>query len=406
MPLKKGSSKEIISANIAELIKAGHDPEQAAAIAYKEAGISKDAMDKSMRVVDTNGFFEVKRNPLSLVGVFPYSGRMIGADEPDRVYNVYRPAEELGSDECIASFRLIPFVDDHTMIGEGATPAERKGVHGVIGEEVIFEDGTLYGNIKIFSESLANLIENGKKELSCGYRCEYEFASGTFNGVQYDAIQRNIRGNHLALVEEGRMGKEVAVLDSMVFTFDTKELLTMNKENKEAVAADAEPVTLESLAAQVAQLMEFMSKLKPLEEKEHGSLDEEEAAKVAQAAKDAEEAQAKADEQAAKDEAEAQAKAEGMDAAMVKKAVIKEIAQRDSLYAKVSGVCGAFDHSEMSLKEVASYGVKKIGLACVDGMEIPMLNGYFAALAKTPVVKVGMDSKNNDSAKAYIEGAK
>jgi hypothetical protein len=44
MPLKKGSSKETIEANIAELIKAGHDPKQAAAIAYREAGIASDAM--------------------------------------------------------------------------------------------------------------------------------------------------------------------------------------------------------------------------------------------------------------------------------------------------------------------------------------------------------------------------
>jgi len=357
-----------------------------------------DTMDKSERIVDTNGFFEVKRNPLSLVGVFPYSGRMIGAEEPDKVYNVYRPADELGDEECINSFKLTPWVDDHTMIGEGATPAEQKGVQGVIGEDVFFEDGTLYGNIKVFSESMANLIGSGKKELSLGYRCEYEFANGTFEGVQYDAIQRNIRGNHLALVDEGRMGKTVAVLDSMVFTFDTKELLTMEEENEPAV--DAEPVTLESLAAQVAQLMSFVEKLKPLEEAEHGSLDADEDACDKDIATDA-------DEEVAKDAAEeVPAKKEGMDAAMVKREVIKEIAQRDNLYKKVSGVCGAFDHSEMSLKEVASYGVKKIGLACTDGMEIPMLNGYFVALAKAPAKSAAMDSKNNDNALAYIEGAK
>lgn len=41
MPLKKGSSQKVISANIAELIRAGHPPAQAAAIAYKEAGKSR-----------------------------------------------------------------------------------------------------------------------------------------------------------------------------------------------------------------------------------------------------------------------------------------------------------------------------------------------------------------------------
>lgn len=41
MPLKKGSSQKTISENISELIKAGHPPAQAAAIAYKMAGKSR-----------------------------------------------------------------------------------------------------------------------------------------------------------------------------------------------------------------------------------------------------------------------------------------------------------------------------------------------------------------------------
>jgi hypothetical protein len=41
MPLKKGSSKETISKNIAEMIKAGHPKAQAIAAAYSNAGKSK-----------------------------------------------------------------------------------------------------------------------------------------------------------------------------------------------------------------------------------------------------------------------------------------------------------------------------------------------------------------------------
>lgn len=356
-----------------------------------------DTMDKSARVTDNNGFFEVKNNPLSKVGVFPYSGRMLGAENPDQMYYVYRPAEEIGSPECVESFRLVPLIDDHLMLGEGATPAEKKGVHGVIGEDVYFKDDTLYGNIKVFSESLANLIESGKKELSCGYRCVYEFANGEYNGVKYDAIQRNIRGNHLALVEEGRMGSEVAVLDSMVFTFDAKEIFQMNEENKE-VATDAELVTLESLAAQVAELMSIVGKLKPMEEKEHGvSLDEDVPVKP-EDAEDAEEVL-----EVAKDEA---LKAEGMDMAEVKRSVLKEIGERDSLYANLSKVVGAFDHAEMGLKDVAAYGVKKLGIECHKGSEVATIKGYLAGAAKA-LSAVGMDAKErtvNSDVLNYLKG--
>lgn len=408
MPLTKGSSQKAIGTNIAQLVGEGYDPKQAAAIAYSKAG--KSTKDGSSRIMDMNGFFEVKDNPLSLVGVFPYSGGMLQGmyqinDDGERedavvdtskVYNVYRPAEELGSPECIESFRLLPFIDDHEMLGKGATPAERKGVHGVIGDGVYFDEdfgegGGLLANLKVFSESMADLIDAGKVELSCGYRCEYEFAPGVYNGVKYDAVQRNIRGNHLALVDEGRMGKTVAVLDSMVFTFDAKEHFDMKEENK---VADAEPVTLESLAAQVAQLMEFMQKLKPLEEEEHGALDEEE---------EETEPEVKAEDE---EQEAAHAKAEGMDAAEIKRSVMKEIAARDALYQKLSPVVGAFDHADKSLDDVAAYGVKKLGLACDSGAELATLNGYLAGVAKSASKTVAMDSAKGDFVDTYLKGGK
>jgi hypothetical protein len=41
VPLAKGSSQKTISQNIGELIRAGHDPRQAAAIAYRVAREAK-----------------------------------------------------------------------------------------------------------------------------------------------------------------------------------------------------------------------------------------------------------------------------------------------------------------------------------------------------------------------------
>jgi hypothetical protein len=190
----------------------------------------------SARVPDINGWYEIPRNPISRVGVFPYSGKSIGAPDaatnPGKIYQVYRPESELADPETVASFRLVPWTDDHAMLGdaaEGLTPAEQKGAHGVIGERTEYdpESRTLFGNLKLWSSRLSDAIELGKKELSCGFRCVYDFTPGIFEGRPYQAIQRFIRGNHIASVQNGRMGPGVAVLDHLTFTFDARELAPM-----------------------------------------------------------------------------------------------------------------------------------------------------------------------------------
>lgn len=194
----------------------------------------KFAQDK--KEIDHNEFWYIKDNPLSKVGIFPYLGRQISPQlEPDKIYQVYRPAEELQSESTLNSFKLLPIVDEHTMLGtrEGMKPAEDKGVHGVIGEDIKANGNLITGDLKIFSEHLKNQIESGKKELSMGYFCDYDLTPGEYNGEHYDAIQRNIRGNHVALVDEGRMGSDVRVMDEKIITFDTiKEIKEMTLKNK------------------------------------------------------------------------------------------------------------------------------------------------------------------------------
>lgn len=189
----------------------------------------------SARITDVNGYYEVPRNPISRIGVFPYTKRSIEYPgwqaDPDGIVSVYRPAEELGDPQTIASFRLVPWINEHAMLGNPETdPAlvapEVKGVHGTTGEQVEFDptDGVLYANLKLWSNSLQAAIDAGKKELSMGFRCMYEFVQGIFEGQAFQAIQRNLRANHGASVPHGRMGPGVAVLDHLTFAFDASEL--------------------------------------------------------------------------------------------------------------------------------------------------------------------------------------
>lgn len=416
MALKQGSSRDVIAANIAALIESGLSPQQAVASAYEKACDGSE----TARTVDQNGWLEIKKNPISKVGVFPYSGRSIGAPDPNKMYMVYRPAEELGAPEAVESFRLIPWVDEHEMLGNapGLTPADLKGVQGVVAEAT-FENGVLYGDLKAFGRDILGKIEDGKLELSCGYHCKWDFTPGVYEGQPYDAVQREIRGNHLALVKAGRCGPDVAVMDG--FAMDTMEVVAMDPEKTEKTektapsdgaappdgekVADAEPgaetgASLEDLAEQVAALTKglgdvvaFMTKLKPLEEQEHGSLDK--------AAKD--------EEKPAMDAAELTALKKEVAALKTGafKAVMSEVSKRDALAQKMRPIVGAFDHAEMTLQEVAAYGVKKLKLPAKAGHEVTAMESYLHA--KTPPVAqaAAMDAAPTaDFVTAYLQGKK
>lgn len=374
------------------------------------AEANASGMDR--REYDTNGWFEVKDNPLSVVGVYPYSGRSIGGDsDPNKVYMVYRPAEELGSKDCIDSFKLIPWIDDHIMLGseeDGLTPSEQKGVQGVIGQDVYFDGDMLKGNIKVFSEAMANLIANGKKELSCGYRCRYEYSPGTFEGIQYDYIQRDIRGNHLALVENGRMGPDVAVLDHFNFTVDSMEFINMAEENKKAGESS---MTLEEVHKFLEEVMPKLAKIQQLTGKEYGAAgeeavsDDDEEGDLPLKDKPAEDEESEEFSGAGeKEEKEETGKA--MDAAEIAKKVSQEIAKKQKLYDKLSAHIGAFDHSEMDLSKMAKYGCKKLGLEVAKEGRVAFLDAYL--MGKGAPTRTGMDSaptaRKGNFVSRYLKG--
>ena len=368
------------------------------------------------RVVDGNGWFEVKANPISRAGVFPYKGRQMGLTGPDadKLFQVLRPPEELSDPATIESFKLIPWIDNHTMLGPtaqeespAAMPAEQKGVQGVIGEDVFFDNGTLFANIKAFSSNLAALIAAGKRELSAGYRCVYDRTAGVWNGQAYDAVQRRIRGNHLALVTEGRMGPDVAVLDHLTFTFDAMEITEMADPTQNPDAAAASPgtpaveemtlaqvvETLNALAPQVAALTKAVGPLlAAAESAEAQATGAEEPALDAGAVPDAAAAPGAQEEKPA---------ASGMDSATIERTITARIAKRDRFAKQISEAVGVFDHAEKSVEEVIAYGCEKLGLTVPKEQQEGAILGFMQARkTATPAARVvaSVDSADGNGA--------
>ncbi|WFC66357.1 DUF2213 domain-containing protein [Achromobacter denitrificans] len=401
----------------------------------------------SKRQTDVNGYLLVRDNPITKVGVFPYLGREIGAPEPDRIYQVYRPQEELENPETIASANLVPWIDEHEFLGVEGTPPEKKGVQGTTGESARFEYPYLRNSIRAYSDFMKNLIDRGKVELSPSYRCRYEFSEGVFDGQQYDAIQRDIRFNHLASVKEGRTGPDVAVQDCLTITYDSAEFIKMEltPEILQQIRALIEQVLAEQTAA--AGSDDDLEK-KPGSDAETppapGAVTTEEKDAVEQTAAAAEQATGAVESaeaaiqevQAALEEVQAAAEEvktaptadsrKALDAALAKlgavknkiaaraadaqvmgmigtlqtqvkandaNAVIKQIAERDALVKRLTPFIGAFDSALLvSADHVAQYAVKKLGLKAQDGAELAVLQGYLQA-AKSDADKIVSDAK-------------
>lgn len=359
-----------------------------------------EAMDK--REYDTNGWFEVKNNPLSKIGVYPYSERSVGiSDRTDKFVNVLRPEQELSNKQCLDSFKLLPWIDDHKMLGSeelGMTPAEQKGIQGVIGQDVYYKDGTLYGNIKIFSEAMSNAIEFGKKELSVGYRCRYEKSSGTFDGQSYDYVMRDIRGNHLALVGDGRMGAEVAVLDHS--EINLKETIMSEKDDVKKVEDEVE-MTLSEATAALEKIMPVVTKLQALiagqsTTEPEGVTDGDEE---------------KEDGETAKDEDEKDDKKDAMDMneviAQVRASLVAESSTKAKLHTQLAPHIGTFDHSEMSVAQMAEYGCKQLGIEAPKGDRVSFIQAFLMGKGSP---SVAMDAaptrKAGNFLDRHIQGAK
>ena len=164
---------------------------------------------KSNRYFDENGYLVIKDNKIAKAGVFDYLGREISDELQDReIYKVCRPWAEL--EKTAKDFEGMPVKLGH----EWVEPSKRDLRVGAISGEVRLEEAYWSADIKIYDKDAIEAI-TGRNivELSPGYTAKYAAESGEYAGEQYDFMQQDIKYNHLAIVENGRSGKEVKIND-------------------------------------------------------------------------------------------------------------------------------------------------------------------------------------------------
>ena len=206
-----------------------------------EEKIAFDEMTK--RTFDKNGYLHVSVSHISKETVNPYYGRDIpGWQErglrADQIYYGYREGAALALGA--PTFNGLPLLLGHHA--ESAENPQKEHRVGSLGTDAVYNSPYLDNSLIVTDAAAIRAIESGEaRELSAAYRYVPVWESGTFDGQPYDFIMRNIEGNHVALVREGRAGHDVIVADEI--------LNPDKKENADDMAKKAKDENLEEIKA-------------------------------------------------------------------------------------------------------------------------------------------------------------
>jgi uncharacterized protein len=194
------------------------------------------------------GFLKVPGR-VARTGIQQYLAKELGITDrnPLDVINVYRPPEEVFSAESLASYDAKDVTDDHPSEMVSADTYKKLTVGHVRGLGV--QDGDfVFADLIVKDAEAIKKIETGKVQLSAGYTAEYVHSPGvTDDGQEYEFIQRDIRINHVALVDKARAGAMARVFDKSPtgdkpmprVTLDNGRAIEVQSEAEAALVQDA-----------------------------------------------------------------------------------------------------------------------------------------------------------------------
>lgn len=173
------------------------------------------AFDRGGRFFDIDGRMHVAATNISKSNVCEYLGseipdfQRLGLD-PSRLYRMLRDPQELA--RAATTFNNLPLLSQHVPVD--ARDHRPDLVVGSTGSNAKFVAPYLVNSLVVWSAAAIAAIESGeRRELSSSYRYRADMTPGNFGGERYDGVMRDISGNHVAIVAEGRCGSDVVVAD-------------------------------------------------------------------------------------------------------------------------------------------------------------------------------------------------
>lgn len=241
-------------------------PAKAAPVNRFDSLGAKDWMSRSFS--RTPEGFLTGRAIVTNIGVFTYR------DADGTTHTEARLPEEVFARDSLETLKLKPVTNDHPkelvttenvkklQVGSlGSNPsstAQLRNYEGWTPEDQLTDGLHVAIDMTINDPGAIEDVLNGKRELSCGYNCDLEMAPEgfTFLGMPVNFIQRNIRYNHVAIVDAARAGSNASLrLDSgdavQVRNDKVKEASmpdNLKKITLDGVEFQAEPQVLQALS--------------------------------------------------------------------------------------------------------------------------------------------------------------
>lgn len=164
------------------------------------------------KVRRTNDGYLVADAKVARTGIQLYAGAEVGRPDMD-VVRVYRPPEEVFSQDAMHSYAYRPVTVEHPAKMVDASTWKSVAV-GQTGGEVVRDGEFVRVPLVLMDAASIQAYDAGKRELSMGYSAEIVFGDGvTPDGQHYDAVQKQLRMNHLAVVDRARGGDQLRIGD-------------------------------------------------------------------------------------------------------------------------------------------------------------------------------------------------